>query len=315
MSNYNETVDNFDNLPCFSELSFTRLDAYRISLITFAALLGPFAFFNVQKTKYIQITTVCFRWLAFIVMITIALVKIVMIGSKGKPLIVNYNGLPALFGASIYSFMCHHSLPGLIAPIKNKNNIKALLGLDYLLICLFYILLAMTGVFAFSNLEDLYTLNFIPNSKENNGFLKIIEYFLALFPVFTLSASFPVIAITLRNNLQTLFCNRTRMYSYSGFTKRVIFPLLSISPPIIVTYFTKNITNLIGFTGSYAGTSIQYFIPAILVYFARKECKHLIGDSVENVHRSPFQSNIWIYFVLLWGSGCLFMVTIKFYIL
>lgn len=38
-----------------------------------------------------------------------------------------------------------------------------LLGADYLLILLFYLLLAFTGIFAFAHLNDLYTLNFQPD--------------------------------------------------------------------------------------------------------------------------------------------------------
>ncbi|XP_055388017.1 transmembrane protein 104 homolog isoform X2 [Condylostylus longicornis] len=308
----NNISDNFDALPCWPERTVTRLDAYRFSLVTFAVLLGPFVFFNVQKTKYIQVATAIFRWFAFLVMITIAVVKIFTEGPQKNPPMINFNGLPALFGACVYSFMCHHSLPSLIAPINNKSHIKVFMGLDYLMICSFYVLLAITGVFAFANLEDLYTLNFIPKSEQNMGFLKIIEYFLALFPVFTLSASFPVIAITLKNNLQTLFSGRIRDRSYSSIIRRVVFPLLAISPPIIVTFFTESVTNLVSFTGSYAGTSIQYFIPAVLVYLARKVCKNLLGDGIVNKYRSPFQSKLWIIFVIIWASGCLIMVTIKF---
>ena len=36
-------------------------------------------------------------------------------------------------------------------------------------------------------------------------YLAGIHYFLSLFPVFTLSTNFPIIAITLRNNLKGLF--------------------------------------------------------------------------------------------------------------
>uniref|UniRef100_A0A8C4RAG4 Uncharacterized protein n=1 Tax=Eptatretus burgeri TaxID=7764 RepID=A0A8C4RAG4_EPTBU len=42
----------------------TRGQAYRIFLGVFVFLLGPFAFFNVQKTKYLQIVTSALRWIA-----------------------------------------------------------------------------------------------------------------------------------------------------------------------------------------------------------------------------------------------------------
>ena len=91
-----------------------------------------------------------------------------------------------------------------VTPINRKRHISKLLLSDYFLILMFYLLLAFTGIFAFEEINDLYTLNFQPKPGEP-WYLAIIHYFLSLFPVFTLSTNFPIIAITLRNNLKTLF--------------------------------------------------------------------------------------------------------------
>ena len=91
-----------------------------------------------------------------------------------------------------------------VTPISKKRNINTLVFADYFIILLFYFLLAFTGIFAFEEINDLYTLNFQPDPEEP-WYMKVIHYFLSLFPVFTLSTNFPIIAITLRNNLQTLF--------------------------------------------------------------------------------------------------------------
>ena len=69
-------------------------------------------------------------------------------------------GLPNLFGVCVYSFMCHHSLPSLITPINKKKNLYSLILMDHTLILCFYFLLAFTGIFAFREINDLYTLNF-----------------------------------------------------------------------------------------------------------------------------------------------------------
>lgn len=72
----------------------------------------------------------------------------------------NIAGVPNLFGVCVYSFMCHHSLPGLVTPISNKRSLYSLMMGDYCLILAFYFLLAYTGIFAFTDINDLYTLNF-----------------------------------------------------------------------------------------------------------------------------------------------------------
>ncbi|XP_037826492.1 transmembrane protein 104 homolog isoform X1 [Lucilia sericata] len=303
---------------CWKTHNLTRLDVYRLFLVGFTVIFGPFVAFSVQKTKYLQIITVIFRWCAFIFMISIALKLLITEGAKGHPVSMNIYGVPALFGACVYSFMCHHSLPSLLAPIRDKLAVRRILCADYIVICLFYILLAMTGIFAFERLQDLYTLNFIPDQTDDHSFkaelLVVIDYFLALFPVFTLSASFPIIAITLRNNLQTLFLDMTRFESYNFFVRRISFPLMAIVPPFAITYFTENLTSLVAFTGSYAGAGIQYIIPIALVYYARNTCRELLGSGVVNDYQSPFRSIYWLAFVLMWALGCISLVTLNFFL-
>lgn len=51
---------------------------------------------------------------------------------------------------------------------------------------------------------DVYTLNFFHDNQTGNVFYNFIDYFLALFPVFTLTSSYIIIAITLTNNIKVL---------------------------------------------------------------------------------------------------------------
>ncbi|XP_023941280.1 transmembrane protein 104 homolog [Bicyclus anynana] len=310
-TNLTNTTD-WDNLPCFSNstgAAYTRLDTYRVALLTFVGAMGPFVFFNVQKTKYLQLFTSGMRWLAFAIMISMAIHLLISTGPQGKPPAFDVTGMPTLFGACVYSFMCHHSLPALISPIRGKSRLGLHLALDYALISVFYLLLAFTGAFAFAHLNDLYTLNFIPTDNENI-FLEIVEYFLALFPVFTLSTSFPIIAITLRNNLQSLFLDCSRLESYNFVLRKLLFPIVAVVPPLLLTYFLEDIGMLIRFTGSYAGTGIQYLIPTFLVLSARRHCSTLLGYGVVNKFKSPFSNTAWAIFVLLWSFVCVILVSV-----
>ncbi|XP_053607117.1 transmembrane protein 104 homolog [Plodia interpunctella] len=308
------TMDSadWDMLPCFNTTGpteYTRLQCYRVALLTFVGAVGPFVFFNVQKTKYLQLFTSGMRWLAFAIMISIAIHLLISDGPQGHPPAFDVTGLPTLFGACVYSFMCHHSLPGLISPIRGKRKLGCHLALDYGLISIFYLLLAYTGAFAFAHLNDLYTLNFVPTDSDN-FLIKIVEYFLTLFPVFTLSTSFPIIAITLRNNLQSLFLDTTRMESYNFVLRKLFFPVVTVVPPLLLTYFLEDISKLIEFTGSYAGTGIQYLIPTFLVVSARRYCSNLLGLGVTNEYKSPFSNIAWAIFVVIWSAMCLILVSV-----
>ncbi|XP_078257366.1 transmembrane protein 104 isoform X1 [Rhinoraja longicauda] len=292
-----------DTDPCWG--SIRRIDAYRIFLTAFSLLLGPFTFFNVQKTKYLQIITSLMRWIAFIIMIILALIRISKGRGEGHPPIANFSGIPNLFGVCVYSFMCQHSLPSLITPINKKKHMNTLVLVDYVLILAFYSLLSFTAIFCFSNLKDMYTLNFTSNCDVvSNPF---IRYFLGLFPVFTISTNFPIIAVTLRNNWKTVFHRDGGMYPW--LIDRVVFPLITIIPAIIVAFCTHDLETLVGITGSYAGTGIQYIIPACLVHFSRKDVEQVFGNDVQNKHRSPFKHSFWVLFVLVWSVSCFIFVT------
>lgn len=65
---------------------------YFVFQTIFVVLLGPFAFFNVQKTKYLQMLTSVMRWLAFSIMILYAVNKLIIDGPQGNPSRANTAG-------------------------------------------------------------------------------------------------------------------------------------------------------------------------------------------------------------------------------
>ncbi|KAI3359349.1 hypothetical protein L3Q82_002628 [Scortum barcoo] len=294
-----------DTDPCWG--SVTRKDAYRVFLSVFTVLLGPFTFFSAQKTKYLQILTSLMRWIAFTMMIILALIRIGKGTGEGHPPVASLSGVPNLFGVCVYSFMCQHSLPSLVTPISNKKHVGTLVFADYVLILGFYVLLSFTAIFCFDSslLHDMYTLNFTDNCNVLD--IPVLRYFLGLFPVFTISTNFPIIAVTLRNNWKTLFHRDGGTYPWV--VDRVVFPLITLVPPIVVAFCTHNLESLVGITGSYAGTGIQYIIPACLVYYARRHLEPVVGRDAVNKHRSPFRHAFWVWFVLVWAVSCLIFVT------
>jgi len=290
---------------CWDGSAQSRLDAYRIFLAVFVCTIGQFVFCNVTKTKYLQMVTTLMRWQAFLIMVILATIRLSNI-SPATPPSSSISGLPNLFGVCVYSFMCHHSLPGLVTPISNKRKLYSLMLGDYCLILAFYFLLAYTGIFAFTEINDLYTLNFQPSSSDS-WFLFSLHVFLALFPVFTLSTNFPIIAITLSNNLKSLFLTDGRRYSY--WTRKALFPLLALVPPTVIAMATHSLEFLVGITGSYAGAGIQYVVPAALVYQSRLQAGSALGVGVTNHYKSPFRHTMWVVFVQLWAVTCIVFVT------
>jgi hypothetical protein len=143
--------------------------AYYIFVALFVLITAPFCFFDFQKTKYLQFTTMFCRNAAFAAMVVIAIIGM----GKGEGAdvdhlkLANFGQFPVLFGSSIYAFMCHHSIPGLLAPVSPKRGINILFALDFFAIFCAYILLAYTGVFSYGDvpIASTYTTFFKGRSK------------------------------------------------------------------------------------------------------------------------------------------------------
>ncbi|KAI6652710.1 hypothetical protein LOD99_4493 [Oopsacas minuta] len=291
---------------CFGMLQFMNL--YRIYIVSFILLLGPLIFFDLSKSKWLQLFTAILRNISLIMMILIAAIQI-GVGKRTMPSIANFSFVPNLFGVIIYAFMCQHSIPGMITPLNTKRKVNLLLFVDYFSILCYYATLAFTAAFRFNAdaMEDVYTLNFKNTFPTFPILSYIIYYFLALFPVFTLSTSFPIIGITLRENLKSLWSQFRPEKPWV--IDRLLFPILALVPPIIIAFFTMDVELLVGITGSYAGVCVQYLIPVALVFASRRVIIRERGKYM-NPHKSPFSHWLFLLMIVIWSVICLIVMTI-----
>lgn len=305
----------------------SQYSVYYLYLAFFAAVAIPFCFFNFQKTSVYQISTAIFRNLSILTMIVLAFIFIGN-GKGADPAEVNvFNiaGFPKLFGGAIYAFMCHHSLPSLLTPIRQKQYLTPLIFCVMSFVWCLYNVLDYSAIFAFSqqtnldcsksttnwacNLQGLYPLNFA------NYPIHWIGVILALYPVFTVSGNYVLIAITLRNNLQQLFMDTGPFSADSKYQclykhQRLLWASVASMPAFLVAFATRQASLLVSITGSYAGLFIMLFFPAMLVLKGRKIiAQHPQLSQTWNCHQSPFQNRYWAYFVLVLATS-LFLYTL-----
>ena len=120
-------------------------------------------------------------------------------------------GLSSLLGNTIFTFMFHHSVPGLTTPIRPDKWIQTTLLLTIFGSVLCYLLLCGAAMFAFEDsiatscatgakaclVQKLYSLNF------QSYHFTWIGKFIQGYPLLMVCL-YPLIAITLRNNLRRL---------------------------------------------------------------------------------------------------------------
>ncbi|CAM6108843.1 unnamed protein product [Calypogeia fissa] len=294
---------------------------FDLFLCIFFIFIVPFCLFDFQKTKLLQVTTMIIRNVSLLLIIVLAFREAL----KGEHNIrevpvFDARAVPNLFGGAVYSFMCHHSLPSIITPMKDKSRLLKLTSIAFGLVLIIYMLLFVTCLFAFGmDVLDPITFNF---PVKTYGY---IGDALVLFPVVTLSSNCPMLLITLRNNLDNLFqlIQKTRVAQRRvrepelrkdrALQRRVVVTLVAVVPPVFCAFVGEHlglsVDELVGYTGAFAGCVIMFIIPATLVYSSRRVLKDKINSThgplksfpEVNTHASPFGGDKWVYAVLLWA--------------
>ena len=320
---------DIEDWECHNLRGFHSTTVYRWFLLLFGAVQLPFMFQTVQKTLFIQVLSITYRWLAFFIIIVICLVQMFSEDTKEERVSWddfvhqhNVRGLLPMFGVTIYSFMCHHSLPSLLNPLMSSMPAEQLQlkriarPVAWALVCCLFVYLLMNSIVAMrfkpNAIEDVITLNF-QNFKAHE-----ISVFLELFPVCTLGTSFPIIACTLRNNLQTLISMQKKSPESKSrwlkFVEKVAMPLIVLFVPILIAFFTQDVEMLVSITGSYGGCAIEFIIPTLLVVAARKRIANygpVSGMLQSKLRMGILSSNFFVYLILGWSAVCLVLVTIN----
>ena len=197
-------------------------------------------------------------------------------------------------------------------PLKEKRYAKEMLLVDYTLALFFYLVNSVVAVFAFKHLEDLYSENFVSINIPNG-----CKYFIGLFPALVLCTSFPIIAVVLRNNLKALFRQLLGRPAFPFLIDRIVFPSACLVVPLIVAMITDDVTSLMKVTGGLSGGFIEFFFPALIVYFARQKVQQLQEGNgsfqVPKYVKSYFQSVWFVYMVFAWTAICLIMTIVGFF--
>ncbi|KAL7682517.1 putative amino acid transporter, transmembrane domain-containing protein [Plasmopara halstedii] len=309
---------------CFDNLNSSNL--YRLFVVLFGLLVGPFTFGHVYKTRILQLVSTLIRQASFGLMIVLAIIGITHGHGRSIADVVSYEkpaSIATFFGVCIYSFIA----------TTDKSKVAIILASAFVAVCSVYFVLCASAIFRFrpEDVEDVYTLNFKDYS------VKAFGYFLGLFPVFTLSASFPLICITLRENIHHLASSLNESVQLSdaitplsglyGFLKSHTCALVALLPPLVVAFFTEDVSMLVGFTGAYAGLGIQWIVPTFLVFCLRRRLEaewkqmHPMEAAVTrsntlaargNLNRfaSPFAHQAWLYLVLVFSLLSVVLITI-----
>ena len=228
------------------------------------------------------------------------------------------SGIGLLISSMCFSMLFQHSIPGLMAaidPDKRKSS-KFVFGAALATSSLLYIVLGVTMALYFgSDILPSSNLNFVDFNfglgEPSSPVASILSYAIVLFPVVGSISVYPLIALTLANNLHVSTARYTG-WKQDDRKAKIIWRLVAAVPPIVLSLFVRNLSTIIQFSGIFA-VPIAYLFPALLQLYS----KHGAGAGefqdvdIPDCYTWHFNKNVYAWIMILLGTGCWGLVVVQ----
>ena len=224
------------------------------------------------------------------------------------------SNITVMIGNSLFVFMSHHSIPGMVENFTPQKRLIKLLIIGYIFSLLFIVLYSYVGLFSFSNPEYSCDKNHdfpiaIQSTFSSNFLgLPVIGYIINYYPILNVITS-GMQLITLRNNILEAIagCNRDLSNSLNYAEKEGILPLLKnfcfntlvALPPIAIGLSLQNIQSLMKYFSSILGFLLMLIVPLLVVNKYRSlfyKRKYEFKDLNRSFLKSKY-GNIFIIFM------------------
>lgn len=289
----------------------TVLDNFYFWLALFFLTSMFFCFRDVQGTKVLQTIVSFFRAVVILLMLSGAFYQIGHDKSikhtltPGDFQAFNLEGFEDFFSTAVFAFMCHHSIPSMLRPVKPPRQIKRILYTGFAAGGLILILISLTGILAFG---DKYVLDSKTKSYYNmwfHGNIDWIYYIISFYLFFNITAV-PVVTITTRNNLMKCIVPHkipARNWEITRWT--FAFTMFILLPVLTVASLTQTIQKVINITSGIFGVVLLLVIPSAVIIFARIKAEKLTLRIADNPHKAYLSFRILPYITFFFGILCL----------
>lgn len=328
-----------------STLSTECFHSYQVFVAFFSAFVIPLSLMDLADQAVIQIILCLYRFLSFFVMVFTTLAFMFQQPYKSLNCLPNPDNLPTptpfvnytipypcstrleppyvadgikefdfsgfgiIFPAIVFAQLTHHSVPGIIQPVRNKNHLKGIFLATLTVSTIFYAVMGtILASYLGAGIKDLATLNWqLPIDAQEVGVGEyILRYAVILLPVFLALSAFPITAVTLGNNLYAgLPATWTKNQTSKGV--RTICRLVAVLPPLILGAFIFELATVVTFTGLF-GVFLAFLFPAILQYFSVKRVIQVYGENIPTPYSGFHSGNFWVAFVFLFGIASLVLM-------
>jgi amino acid permease len=195
-------------LPLFTSSN----SSYFFYIALFAAIVIPFTCMELNEQVYTQVFLACCRLLVIVAMVSSALVAYlthdqILDHTTPSPMF-DLSGILEILPIAAYAFAFTQSIPALSEPVADKTQLASIFRFTVLACLVGYTTIGVSVALAFgSSVEPSCNLNWLAYSGgralgEPVAYLaQAIRLYVVIFPALDVASAFPLMAITLGNNL------------------------------------------------------------------------------------------------------------------
>jgi hypothetical protein len=222
------------------------------------------------------------------------------------------SNITVMIGNSLFVFMSHHSIPGMVENFTPQRRLIKLLIIGYIFSLIFIVFYSYVGLFAFSNPElscdksSPFPIAIQSTFSSNFLGLSFVGYIINYYPILNVITS-GMQLITLRNNILEAIggCNLELAKSLnfaeqSGFTallKNFVFNTIVAIPPITIGLLLQNIQSLMKYFSSILGFMLMLIVP-VLVVNGYRQLFYKRKYKFSNLNRSFFKGKFGNIFII-----------------
>ena len=237
--------------------------------------------------------------------------------SKSLSWAPKWSGFGVIVSTMTFSMLFQHSVPGLMAAIRpsERKNTKYVFSAALLASAALYSMLGVCMCMYFGNhLFASSNLNFVgftwglgtvkdsvTQDKHPTVFANILSYIIVLFPALSSISVYPLIAITLSNNLHVATSSCTG-WSKDDRRAKLLWRFVAAVPPILFCGIIRDLSIIIQFSGLFA-VPIAYIFPSLLQYFSKQRASEF--DDLPSTYTWHFNSQrVYVWIVIVIGILC-----------
>jgi len=314
--------------PCGGSYGQYCVDSYWIWICVTLVFSTVMIFFNLSEQKVLQaIFTVC-RFLVIGVVILVALISL-FIGPfdsqdpatsppypwyKLKMWDFDLLSVGGLFSSVTFCQVCHHSIPGIVQPLRQQDHPKLKTAFYVTYLCIFLVTCLISficGSFFGAESTDLVTLNFATwdgvswsNPGAKPWWATTISLLIRVLPPIYVLTAIPINSLTLANNITALFPKEKQTNKWVT----VFAKLIAVVPAILVSGGLRCLDVIIQFCGLTGFLIVS--CPAIMTLVGKKRCREAFGPKYCSSPYTNFTESSWIMWTLLCIMAVGFVITL-----